>query len=197
MSIFGRWWPRTGSRRTILAAGLVFLGGLVPIAWDVLYGAGARAFTTSPKSLGLMLLGLGLLQGWCRGRRAVRDLLVVVLPLAAIFCTVLMGYGLKDAHGDVVAFAAAAAAAFLGAFALLMSDAAWEYVERPPDPWGAGWVEPLEPDEATALPADPPMLQRERFRPEMVAAGGAPEEVRGMREEGGARVRQGRNPGEA
>ncbi len=172
MALFARWWPKTGARQTALAAGLVVLGGLVPVLWDILYGQGFQALRSSPKSLALLLLGLGLLQGWWRARRAIRDLLVVVLPLASIFCTIMIAYGIRQAHANVVASAAVAAAAFAAAFALLMSDAAWEYVERPPDRWGADWAEPLEPARAGLEPAgEPSMLPGERI--DMVMAGSA------------------------
>ncbi len=179
MAFFARWWPRSGARQTGFAAGLVVLGGLVPIVWDVLYGAGWQAFRSSPKSLGLMLLGLGLLQGWRRARRAIRDLLVVILPLASIFCAIFVAYGVRQGHADVVAFAGVAAAAFAAAFALLMSDAAWEHVERPAERWGADWGEPVEAEDATgAVAGDPVSLPGERIEMAVAGSGRAAEGVR-------------------
>ncbi len=180
MGSFARWWPKTGPRQTVLAAGFVVLGSILPILWEVLYGVGLRALSSSPKSVCLMLLGLGLLQGWRRARRAVRDLLAVVLPVAAIVSTVVIGYGLKQTRLDVVAFAAGSTIAFLAGFALLVSDAAWEYVERPPNRWGSGWGEAAEPTGSpAALPAEQAMLPAERVEVVMAGAGRAIAKDRG------------------
>ncbi len=154
MGLFARWWPKTGARQTGLAAGLTVLGSIMAPLWDALHGAGLHAWMASPKSLYLGLLGLGLLQGWRRARRAIRDLLVVVLPLAAIFCGVIMLYAVRDGHDDVLLYGAVAAAAFLGAFGLLMSDASWHFIERKPDRWGADWGEAEDEGEVPMLPGE-------------------------------------------